>query len=464
MKFLKENLTVIAAIATSVSVLGAVLLAVNQTTLYSIIVLIICLLTPIAAAFRSRLDADREQSLLLTLLTDNLLPNKEKKYLGVKANIAIIGDESCKEMFNCFRADLRQVDDDLNVSEFIFSEAADEARQRGDLADVLSGSDAVILVKTSTLDGAGWIYEAVDKWAFQNSNVPIVVIDKTEAVKKQFTKQGDQLSTIPEKFYFVPDHRPSLSWRLLKRANGRSLSWRNQATFNRSVTLAMLILVLTLLAAGYLHDYLQKREMYVSMQAAYKRVAEHTKADYRAFLQKLINDQQTSQEQKVLMQKVVDDASMNLSYWVSFNGTFYPLATTDPRSSYTHWHKDEKSIVGCVLRKPNRLVLWDATMERPTVTAYNGEKSQEDDPYCGYGSQGKRKLYSMACASWSYVPADADRTVGVCLFTEAPANVAEAPANIAHVNKVPTRFLYDLSRDFYEATSPFTENRRFSPH
>jgi hypothetical protein len=264
------------------------------------------------------------------------------------------------------------------------------------------------------------------------------------------------LKKITERFYFIPDHQPSLSWRLLKRANGRSLSWRNQATFNRSVTLAAVILVLTLLGAAFLIDYLQKREMYVLMRTTYKQVAEHTKEDYQTLLQRLIHDGQTTDEQKPLLQGLIDDKQLTLSYWLTYNGTFYPLATTDPHSSYTPWQKDKLSIVGCVLRKPNRFVLWDDSMSRPVVKAYN-EVDPEEDPYCGYGAQERRKIHSMSCASWSAVPQNANYTVGVCAFTE-----TERVA--ANVTKGPIEFLKKQSQEFYETVSPLIKEGKFIPH
>lgn len=439
------------AFAAALSAIIAIVLGVEEKLVYSIIVLAIFVLVPLAAALRSRWDRDREQNQFLTLITDNLLPNKTKKYLGLKANIAVVGDQTCKGMFESLRAHLQQVDSDLQISQFNFAEEIDRDLQQGGLWDVLSGAGSVILVRTAILEKEDWIYTVVNQWAFQNSNVPIVVIDKLAQ-----TPLPMQLNKITEKFYFIPDHQPSLSWRLLKRANGRSLSWRNQATFNRSITLAALILVLTLLGAAFLIDYLQKRRMYVLMRSTYKQVAEHAKEDYQALLQKLIDDQRTTEDQKPLLQGLVNDKQLTFSYWLTYNDTFYPLASTDPRSSYTPWQKNKPSIVGCVLRKPNRLVLWDDTMARPLVKANNGEPLEED-PHCGYGPQERRKLHSMACASWSPDPQNANYTVGVCAFTE-----TETAA--ANITKGPAEFLVKQSREFYETVSPLIKEGKFIPH
>jgi hypothetical protein len=354
-------------------------------------------------------------------------------------------------MFEGLRAHLHEVDEDLQISQFIFDEGIDKDLQRGDLSDVLSGSSSVILVRTTILEKEDWIYEAVDQWAFQNSNVPIVVIDRLER-----TPIPMELKKITEKFYFNTDQQTSLSWRLLKRANGRSLSWRNQATFNRLITLAAVILILTLLGAGYVIDYLQRMEMYILMRTSNKQVAEHTKEDYHILLRKLLDDKQTTEEQKPPYQSLIEDKELHFSYWLTYNGTFYPLASTDPRSSYTPWEENKMSIVGCVLRKPNRFVLWDATMSQPKVITYNGD-APEEDPFCGYGAQGRRKIHSMACASWSAVPQDANHTVGVCAYTETETTVA-------NVTKGPTEFLKKQSREFYETISPFIKEGKFIPH
>jgi len=451
MKFVKDNLAPITALATALSALIAIVLGVEEKIVYSIILLAVFVLVPLAAALRSRWDRDREQSQFFTLVTDNLQPNKTKKYLGLKANIAVVGDQTCEGMFESLRAHLQEVDSDLQISQFIFAEGMDIDLQRGDLWDVLSGADSVILARTTVLEKEDWIYKAVDQWAYQNSNVPIVVIDKLAR-----TPIPMELKKITERFYFIPDHQSSLSWRLLKRANGRSLSWRNQATFNRSVSLAVVILVLTLLGAAFLIDYLQKREMYDLMRTTYKQVAEHTKEDYQTFLQKLIENQGTPEAQRLLFQKLKDDKQLNLSYWLTYNGTFYPLATTDPRSSYTPWRQNDMSIVGCVLRKPNRLVVWDDKMSRPEVTAHNGDKLGED-PYCGYGGQVRRKIHSIACSSYSAIPEDANYTVGVCVFTE-------TETDDANVTKGPANFLVKPSREFYETVSPLIKEGKFIPH
>ena len=451
MNFFKANLAAITAVATAVSALIAALLGVEERIAYSIIVLAVFVLVPLAAVLRSRWDRDQEQSQYLTLITNNLLPNRTKKYLGLKTNIAVVGDDSCKEMFESLRVHLLEIDADLQISQFIFDEKIDRDLQRGDLADVLSGSDSVVLARTAVLEKEDWIYKVVDDWGFENSNVPILVIDKLE-----HTPIPMEVKKITERFYFIPDHQSSLSWRLLKRANGRSLSWRNQATFNRSIGFAVAILVVTLLGLGYLIDYLQKREMFLLMRTTYTRIAEHAKEDYLTKLHALVDDKQTAADQQLLLQGLVADKELHFSYYLTYNGTFYPLATTDPQSSYTAWEKDKTTIVGCVLRNPNRLVLWDETMSKPSVVTNNGEKVQED-PLCGYGAQGRRKLRSMMCASYSAVPQDPNHSVAVCIFTETYPSAA-------NVTKGPSDFLTSRAHEFYETLLPLIENRKFIPH
>lgn len=451
MKFVKANLALITSFAGALSVLIAIALRVDEKIVNSIMLLAAFVLIPLAAALMSRWARDRGQSQFYTLRTNNLLPNKTKKFLGLKANIAVVGDQTCKGMFEDLRAHLNEVDKDLQLSQFVFAEGVDKDLQRGKLSDVLSGSSSVILVRTTILEKEDWIYEAVDQWAFQNSNVPIVVIDKLEQ-----TPFPMELKKITEKFYFIPDHQTSLSWRLLKRANGRSLSWRNQATFNRSITFATMILVLTLVLAGFVTDYLRRREMYTLMRTSYKQEAEHIKEDYQILLRKLIDDKQTTEDQKPLYQRLIDDKELHFSYWLTYDGTFYPLASTDLRSSYTPWEENKMSIVGCVLRKPNRYVLWDDTMSQPKVITYNGEAPGED-PFCGYGGQVRRRIYSMACASWSAVPQDANHTVGVCAYTETETGVA-------NITNGPTEFLKKHSREFYGTILPLIEEGKFIPH
>lgn len=464
---IKENLPIITALASAVAIIVAAVIHIDERILYSVILLAIILVIALSTFWPS--TRSREQNALQTLATNNLLPNNTRKFLGLRTDIVIVGDKDSQPIFNRLRQALKQIHDDLEAHDFVSDaieasapevspseskslannsdtlanngDALDQELQKGKLLDVLSGADAVIVVRTTNLEKQSWVYDVVNQWAARNSNVPVLVIDQIKPSALPL-----KLNPIPDNFYFIPDHQPSLSWRLLKRANERSLAWRSQASFNRSIALGVLILLIAALVASYVlnsyqrkqYDELverQKKENYSLLQNMYSLIAQHTKADYEA-----------SSDNK--------DDKLNLSYWISYQGTYYPLSSTETGHTHRHWRSDEQSIIGCALEGPNRTVVWNEQKTQPLVKTFTGDPVP-DSRNCGYGKQGQRKLKSIVCASYSAVPdRDPDNIVGICMFTENENN---------NLSERSSDFIKDRTREFYESVYPLLKERKLLP-
>lgn len=442
MNFIKEHLPEITASATAIAAVGASLLGVNEKILYSILVLAVLLIGRLADRVRrSQRSPDDEQKPSKTLRTNQLLPNTTKKFLGLKTNLVIVGDGESQRIFEELRDELQTIDDDLDINDFV-SDSRDRDLQRGQLLDVLAGADAVIVVRTHGLEKQPWIYDVVESWAGQNSNAPVLVIDKIES-----SGAALQLNPIPERFYFIPDHQASLPWRLLKRASERSLAWRNQASFNRSIGSALFILGLSGLVIGYVTNAnlrrrdnelvaQQKRDSYAQLQNIYTVIAKHTKEDF----QEITGDK--------------SDDQLNASYWLRYQGTYYLLASSE-EILHRNWRSDKPSIIGCVLASPNRTVQWEEkNKDRPSVMSFTDVRIPVESN-CGYGDQGQRQLKAIVCASYSEsADPGPDNIVGVCMYSESE--------NTKLITTSPD-FIKKRTREFYEAVYPLLRDQKIVP-
>src|SRR5258707_1305982 len=209
-------------------------------------------------------------------------------------------------------------------------------------------------------------------------------------------------------------------------------AWRAQARFNRLTALTAITLLLTSLVIIYIQYQNAPRENYKLLQDVYTVVAKHTKEDYEGTITHSSDDK------------------LNVSYWVYYTGTAYPVGTTQGGSSDKKWGPNEPSIIGCAFVQPNRTVQWDDTMARPSVLSLNGEPSP-DDPKCQYGKQEQQKLTSIVCASYAEDP---EYSVGVCVFTENKDN---------KLSDKPTNFLKKRAREFYQAIFPLISEKKLIP-
>jgi hypothetical protein len=446
MKFIKDNLALITAIATALATITASVLGANEKIVNSTILLVIILIALLVARRKSDIDAHIEQKPLYTLRTNTLPPSKTKKFLGIKTNLVFVAAKDSRNFFEDLRKELQLIHDDLEINHFV-DDSLDQDLQQSRLLDVLDGADAVIVVRTTELENQPWVYEGLDAWARQNSNIPILVIDKIKKVEPSGLPL--RLNPIPEKFYVIPDDPASMPWRLLKIATERSIAWRNQASFNRSIALALLILALAGLLVGYLtnssqrrrYDNLlqqQKRDNYKQLQSMYTVIAEHTKKDYQDY-QVSIGEPR--------------DEKLNVSYWISYQGTYYQLSSSE-EEYYQPWPSTKQSIIGCVLAGPNRTALWDSKMARPLVSLFN-TKAIAPDSNCGYGDQRQRTLKSIVCASdGDSENPDPDGIVGVCIFTESEIN---------NVSKGSPLFIQQRVREFYQGINPFLKDKKLTP-
>jgi hypothetical protein len=432
MRFIRENLSLIAAIVGAIAVLTAGLLKADEKFVYSIIFLVAILIVLLTIFVKSYLTANNDQNILYSFITDSLLPNKSKKFLGIKTDIAILGAEENKGIVENFRNQF------INTSEMkitpIICDSSEVELQKGDLRDRLSGVEAVIVVRTKELENKSWAYEVLEEWAFQNSHVACLVIDKIDPKELAQLK----LSPIPEKYFFVPDDKGSLPWRLLKRANERALAWRHQASFNRLIAISVFILLLTGLMSNYFMSSLHEKEYYGLLQRSYEEIAKQTKARY---------------EHQVL--NGIKDESLHVSYWFRHSGTLYQLSSTDKRSARRTYTEHTPSVISCgFFIHPNSSVWWAGS--QTSMLSFNGEKSDLEGGICKFDPDPYRHIKSIICTTYngSKNPENPEDTVGICVFTQNETNI---------FNNYSPDFLKERTSEFYDFVSDFRKDKKLIP-
>jgi hypothetical protein len=472
MKTIREKfLAIIPALGTIATVI-AYWLKTDQAFIYSIILGCTFLGMLVVILVEHYFPKNKEQSAISIFFKNDLPPNKSKTVLEFKTEIVIIEDETDQSFSKSLKEKFKTISDEesngisdkkesiskLDIIPFP-CKSSDEAAQKSELEAALEGVEAVIVVRTKELEEKSWVYETLEAWATQNSHAPCLVIEKIDSQELERLRKLKRLSPVPERYYFIPDAKGSLPWRLLKRANERALAWRNQASFNRSIAISVFIFLLTGLMVGYF--------IYSLQRSAYENLLQTQRSDYENLLRDIYykgsKDYASLQqifgviakETKGQYERSITgsrDDKLNVSYWVNRSGTIYQLSTTEEGQTHRNWRVDEPSIIGCGFAHPNSSVQWDETMARPLVSPYNGEASPEDN-ICKYGSQNMRKLKSIVCTTFNDA-ADPENTVGVCVFTESGNN---------DVSKKSTDFLKERTMQFYNFIFPLLKDKKLIP-
>jgi len=448
MKLIKENLALLAAIAGVIAALTARIANVDEKFVYNAILVSTSVVVLLGIWLRSHFDGSEDLNVLSTFITDNLPPNRSKKFLGLKTEVVVIADKDSAATCENFVLEFQSIKE-LKVTSFV-SDGSDTRLQIDNLRSVLAGAEAVIIVRTEQLEKQTWVYETLDAWASQNSHVPCLVIDRI-----RIDPQGlpPNLSAIPERYFFIPDDKKSLPWRMLKRANERAFAWRNQASFNRMIALAFLVLVAAVLVTSYFSSSFQQNKYETALRDVNGKIEQQPKENYRTVQEVyMIMVGHTKEDYEDNVTRTKDD-KLNLSYWVINNGTYYPLSSTEKEHSHRIWRSDESSIIGCAFAHPNSAVQWNEKMLQPQVVPFNGEATAENSG-CHYGPELQRKLPSIVCASFSR-SADANNTVGICVFTE------NKGSNM--INDLTIPFLRKRSQEFYESIFPLMSQKKLIP-
>jgi hypothetical protein len=478
----------VATITGSLAAVVAYLLKANEAIVSSLIFLFTAVVVVLALWGKSVFTAPSGQNILYTFLKDDLLPNKVKKFLGLKTEIVIIEAQEQQTFLASLHQQFPKIQDlkitsfpnmpevkvvvfpnmpELKLTLFI-CDCSDSILQEGRLADTLSGAGAVIVVRTVALERKGWVYTALEAWAGRNSHAPCLVIDKIDPEQLPQLK----LSPIPERYFFIPDDFVSLPWRLSKRGNDRAFAWRNQASFNRLIGMSgvfLTALLITGVVIGYLWLAKQKRdsEAFIktsksTSEESVNKLLETERVGHLTLLKQSYEASQNPQLLEVIFGGIVrrtrdqyqrafmnetNDAELHVSYWVNFQGTLSQLATTEEkkRGDLTTFDNNKASIIGCAFAHPNSIVMKDDTAAPPVISPFN-EATNPAGNQCQYQPIADAKVKFIACVSYNPSPEKSlAKTVGVCVFT------LNANHNILKYHH--TDFLKTRTREFYEFVS-----------
>lgn len=174
-----------------------------------------------------------------------------------------------------------------------------------------------------------------------------------------------------------------------------------------------------------------------ALREMYKRIAQQTKDEF---------------EDKALVVKEAryKDDKLNVSYWFSKDGEIRQLATTHEASAVDKYKVSEESIIGCAFVNQNSSVRWDDWSKQTVVWPYNAEATPKDS--CKYAELQIAKIKSIACATYNGSGTKSpDLTVGICVFTTNPKNVA--------YNNNYHEFLRRKSEEYFNAISPLLKSK-----
>jgi hypothetical protein len=428
-KTVRGNLLLIAVITGITAALIAYLLITKERFVFSIIFIFTVFIVFLAIFIRSYFKKNKDQNVFYSLITDDLLPNKTRKSLEVKTEIAIIEDKESQSIYENYRKEFKKIAG-VNLTHVI-CDASDKDSQKSSLIAKLKGAEAVVVVRTKELEMKPWVYEALEMWAFQNSHVPCLVIDK---INSEELRQLD-LNPIPNKFFFIADDKISLPWRLLQRANERAFAWRNQASFNRLTAISVFILLTAGFMIGYFMNSYQKKDYYSLAQKIYGETAKQTKEQVeRSFM------------------NGTKDGKLNVSYWFRYNGTLHQLSSTDESSSKRTYTSDKPSVISCgFFAYPNNSVrLMDNQLQ---VLSFKDEPSSPKNDICKFDADHYRDIKSIICTTYNGSK-NPENTVGICVFTEGLGDISNIDVH---------HFLKDRTKEFYDSMYDSLENKKLIP-
>jgi hypothetical protein len=426
---------------------------------------------------KSYFDANAEQSLIRSFLTNDLLPTNLGKPLEFQAKIVIIEDETShgsfiKSVDKLFKGKNEPATHNLILVPFS-CETSNVDAQRARLSKSLEGANAVVVIRTKELEEKSWAYEVVQTWAYARSDVPILFTELDKDSRK---------SLIPDNYFSIPADTKSLPWRLVQRANERGLVWRNVASFNRLIATNFIILLIMSFSIGhYLISHQQKEDENIirSQQQETSRLAQslnhslHNQQEgyydllgeiyqggsNNAVIQKLHDGiaQRTKEQFENFIMKSKDDKFV-VSYWVRDENKLRQFGTTDKDPNRTDWDFDKTTVIGCAFSNTNHFAIWDAesNSNEPEVISLNGVKLQNHG--CHFWDRPSQDIRSIVCASYNSSSDSQNKsTAGICIFTENP----EREKNVSKYDY--SEFLKEKTKKFYEFAFPYIENNKIVP-
>jgi hypothetical protein len=419
------------------TVIGAnIHLAIELAFIAVVIVFNFCILW-----LRSKTEENKELSLFYTFRTNNLRPNQSGDEQAYNVEVAVIESEDS----SYFRDNLQRkfkTELDLeklkgllsresklkgqrlggqSVENLVVGEVKDRdlyfkpvyipPPQKTDAEELqeelktkldvsLKNAAAVVVVRTTELDDKPWVYEAVNAWANQHSDVPILF---AKDPRKSFPKIEPA-----NKFLWIPDDPKSLPWRLLQRAKARSEAWRSQATYNRAMVWNIFYLSLMCIYIGAIwinaknnQLYTQKSGYDISMDAMDEAI--ETERSFRRYT------------------SVKDDPSLSTSYWFRHRDKPYIFVTTEVPHNTTYFENGFHALISCgYAAYPNHVIEWSIKTNQPPAV-YDNYDNKDLNSKCEMLKLGTSPIKSIVCATYNGTAdplKNSNSTVGICIFTE----------------------------------------------
>ena len=355
----------------------------------------------------------RGLTLFWTFLTNQIKPVKKPTEQKYKVQVVIVEDkgnlyfkQQLDEQFHKAKKNLVKNEIDENLTFENIQVDPHEAEKIDDevskfLADnklALEKPAAVVVVRSDNLENNSWVYKAIDFWAYENSEIPILFA-KNESKEYKHHEIADN-------YLRIPDDPKSLPWRLLQRAAERGNAWRVQAKYNRAMVWNIFYIALMCIYIAGVLAIDQRKEF----STAYKGQSEvmETKRLFERDILKRSDDQ------------------LNVSYWFSHKEWFsrkgHPevFVTTENLDTIKSFKTSNSSIIGCGFSTPNIIVECkegcNEGLKKADVFDLWGKPRLDID--CYMTPRTEEPIYSISCAT--YKPSgviDDEYIVGICIFT-----------------------------------------------
>jgi len=318
------------------------------------------------------------------------------------------------------------------------------ATLKDSLANAISKSEAVVVVRTNALDQKPWVIEALHNWAKNDVEAPMLVVRPSKR------KEPYKSNELMDKFWWIRDNAKALPWNLVKRARDRAVGWRSQATYNRAMAINFCLLALMSLVLGVIVFSRQRDEHAREMQPEKDRQAaqlriEQLKAEAVDDGMREARSTLAQYEKEILG---VTDENLNISYWFRHNGDPYVFVTTEKASTKNSFCNNKSSLIGCGFVEPwGRLVEWQGG-GKTKVFEFSGREIH------GHGCEMDPRVEPIkAIVCSAYQPSgvnNPEETVGICIFTG-----SESRRLLSGGYK---EFLQKRTKSFYEGFKTRIEN------
>ena len=323
---------------------------------------------------------------LKCFLTNSPPLPKGNKVLTVISKLVIIHDNhaECLKLIEAmdgyYRGELGSNYHTFNVAQQLSEESLD-----AHLASILENSKSVIICRTKEIELMPKVYEAIERWAHKNGDVPLVFINYLSDEDFRTLSALNQIHSIPERFKRIESkHIASMPFKLLQRATDRSYEWKRLAQFNRRA--AIIAFVIISVASVIHHFYMSKSEAEILaaldvsgslVNTSFKKMKEDSSLTYTAALP-LLNDLAKNAKICIALSNNIELKSedFEVEFW-------YPTANGDTiftigRSNKRHvsfYEVELQTIITGSYSNPNFVFWWsESDFDLPVFLLDNPEE------------------------------------------------------------------------------------------